>query len=459
VKRNRTGRRLAFTADGTGVVSHAGVGLLREMAVDTGLVDGVTAALLDTYRGLPVHAPGRVFADLAVAIADGVDAVSGIAVLTDRTDLFGPVASMPTTWRLLTRLDDAHLPAVRAARGAAREVAWAAGAAPDLTCELAIDFDATITIAHSEKENAAATWKRTFGYHPLLCFLDRPEIAGGEALAGLLRPGNAGSNTAADHITVLDLALAALPPHARPGAQGGPRLLARSDSAGATHAFAAACRTRNVGFSFGFPVDHRVQAAVALIPEQCWEPAVNTDGQVRDGAWVAEATALVDLGRWPEGSRLVLRKERPHPGAQLTFADADGLRVTAFLTDTPDRVVPGQLAGLELRHRQHARVEDRIRQAKATGLRNLPCRGMAENVAWLEAVLTATDLIAWTKLIAFAGNATLTLCEVAAFRYRVLHVAARITRSARTTTVALDRTWRWAKDIAAAYARLRDAFA
>jgi hypothetical protein len=186
---------------------------------------------------------------------------------------------------------------------------------------------------------------------------------------------------------------------------------------------------------------------------------VNTDGQVRDGAWVAEATALVDLGRWPEGSRLVLRKERPHPGAQLTFADADGLRVTAFLTDTPDRVVPGQLAGLELRHRQHARVEDRIRQAKATGLRNLPCRGMAENVAWLEAVLTATDLIAWTKLIAFTGNATLTLCEVAAFRYRVLHVAARITRSARTTTVALDRTWRWAKDIAAAYARLRDAFA
>jgi hypothetical protein len=168
VKRNRTGRRLAFTADGTGVVSHAGVGLLREMAVDTGLVDGVTAALLDTYRGLPVHAPGRVFADLAVAIADGVDAVSGIAVLTDRTDLFGPVASMPTTWRLLKRLDDAHLPAVRAARGAAREVAWAAGAAPDLTCELAIDFDATITIAHSEKENAAATWKRTFGYHPLL---------------------------------------------------------------------------------------------------------------------------------------------------------------------------------------------------------------------------------------------------------------------------------------------------
>jgi hypothetical protein len=251
---------------------------------------------------------------------------------------------------------------VRAARGAARAAAWAAGAGPDLTSELFIDFDATITIAHSEKENAAKTWKKTFGYHPLLAFLDRPDVSGGEALAGLLRPGNAGSNTAADHVTVLDMALAALPEQAlpRPGDPTGPTVVARSDSAGATHVFAATCRARGVGFSFGFPVDERVQGIVDLIPERCWSPALEGDGEIRDGAWVAEATGLLDLSNWPEGSRLILRKERPHPGAQLTFTDADGHRITAVLTDTRPRVVPGQAPGLELRHRQHARVEDRI---------------------------------------------------------------------------------------------------
>jgi hypothetical protein len=453
-------RRVKVSADGVGVVSHAGVGLLRELAEETGLVDAVTGALIDTYRGVPLHAPGRVFCDLVAAIADGADAVSGIATLGDREDLFGPVASMPTTWRVLDRIDAAHLPGVHAARGAARAAAWAAGAGPDLSGELRLDLDATITIAHSEKENAAATWKHTFGFHPLLCFLDRPDIAGGEALAGLLRAGNAGSNTAADHITVLDMALANLPAAARPrpGDPSSPRLLARSDSAGATHAFAAACTDRGVGFSFGFPVDARIQRVVDLIPEHCWHPAIETDGELRDGAWVTEATGLIDLSSWPAGSRLILRKERPHPGAQLTFTDIDGHRVTALLTDTRPGEVPGQVAGLELRHRQHARVEDRIREAKATGLRNLPCRGFAENAAWLQAALTAVDLIAWTKLICFADVATLARCEVAAFRYRILHAAARITRSARQTRLRIDAKWQWVTHIATGFARLRAAF-
>jgi len=273
MKRSKRVRRVLVSADGQGVVSHAGVCLLREMAEYTGLVDAVTDALLDTYQGPPIHAPGRVFTDLAVAVADGADAISGISVLVDRQDLFGPVASMPTTWRLLDRIDHAHLTRVQQARARARAKAWSAGAGPDLTGELCLDFDATITIAHSEKENAAATWKKTFGFHPLLCFLDRPDVAGGEALAGLLRPGNAGSNTAADHVTVLDLALAALPDQARPrpgadaGSWDGPRLLARSDSAGATHLFAQACVARGVGFSFGFPVEAgRLQQVERRLP-------------------------------------------------------------------------------------------------------------------------------------------------------------------------------------------------
>ena len=468
MKRNKQRGRVVVSADGAGVVSHAGVGLLREMAQGTGLIDGITQALIGTYRGVPVHAPGRVFADLAAAVADGADAITGIAVLRDRDDLHGPVASMPTTWRVLDRIDADRLVRVRQARGAARARAWEAGAGPDLEQELRLDFDATITVAHSEKENAAATWKKTFGFYPLLCFLDRPDISGGEALAGLLRPGNAGSNTAADHITVLELALAGLPEHARPtpgqepGTWAGPRVLARSDSAGATHAFAQACVDRGVGFSFGFPVDARIQRIVDVIPDWCWHPALQADrggdDDVREGAWVAEATSMIDLSSWPDGSRLILRKEHPHPGAQLTFTDADGLRVTAILTNTGPGIVPGQAAGLELRHRQHARVEDRIREAKATGLRNLPCRAFNENNAWLEVVLAAVDLVAWTKTICFADTPALARCEIAAFRYRVLHVAARITRGARQVRLRIDKTWRWATHIAEGFHRLRAAF-
>lgn len=460
MKSSKRARRVKVSADGAGVVSHAGVGLLREVAEYTGLVGAVTAALADTYKGPWVHAPGRVFTDLAVAVADGADAISGIEVLTDREELFGPVASMPTTWRLLDRVDQERLPRVQAARAKARQAAWAAGAGPDLSQGLCLDFDATITIAHSEKQNAAATWKRTFGFHPLLCFLDRPDIAGGEALAGLLRPGNAGSNTAEDHVTVLEMALESLPAHARPrpGDPSSPRVLARSDSAGATHTFADVCVTEGLEFSFGFPVDARIQRIVDVIPDECWHPAIQTDDELRDGAWVAEASGMIDLGSWPAGSRLILRKERPHPGAQLTFTDVDGHRITAILTNTPPGIVPGQAAGLELRHRQHARVEDRIREAKATGLRNFPCHAMSENEAWLQVVLTAVDLVAWTKTLAFADVPQLARCEIHAFRYRVLHVAARLTRGARQVRLRIGKTWRWAKHIAEGFTRIRAAF-
>src|SRR5271166_6383897 len=256
-----------------------------------------------------------------------------------------------------SRIDAAHLPQIRAARAHARAAAWAAGAAPAAGGWLHLDVDATITIDHSDnKQKAAPSWKKTFGHHPLLVFLDRPEIAGGEALAGLLRPGNAGSNTATDHITVLGWALESLPPGYRPNPHdpGGQKIVVRSDSAGATHTFADACRAAGVGYSFGYGVDTRVQVAVEILnTSDGWYPAVEDAGGIREGAWVAEATHLVDLSAWPVGTRLILRKERPHPGAQLRFTDSDGLRVTAFITDTAPGVVPGQLGGLELRHRQH----------------------------------------------------------------------------------------------------------
>ena len=457
-------RRVKVSADGRGVVSHAGMGLLRELADLTGLSAQVTAVLADTYRGPWTHAPGAVFADLATAVADGADCIDGVGQLCgDREHVFGAKASTTTMWRLVDeRIDAAHLPGVRDARAAARAAAWAAGAAPPAGRPLHIDMDATLVIDQSDnKADAAPTWKKTFGHHPLLAFLDRPEIAGGEALAGLLRKGNAGSNTAADHITVLDQALASLPARWRPDpdADGAPAVVVRCDSAGATHKFAQACRDRGVGFSFGFPVDARVWDAVdTLNLAGGWYPAIDSGGDLRDGAWVAEATTLVTLSTWPAGTRLILRKERPHPGAQLRFTDIDGMRITAFITDTTPGAVPGQLAGLELRHRQHARVEDRIRQAKAAGLRNLPCQSFDANAAWLEIILAAADLVAWAKLIAFTDTPELARCEIHALRYRVLHVAARITRGARQLRLRIDATWRWAHAIATAWQRLRAAF-
>ena len=410
MKSNRRSRRVKVSADGTGLVSRAGTLLLRELTVDTGLVAGWTEVLLDTYRAFPTrHAPGRVLADLAVTIADGGDALTHLAGLRDQGKLFGPVASEPTAWRAVARVDEAHLVRLRAVRAAARDRAWAAGAGPDIAAGLTIDLDATITVAHSEKDNAAKTWKKTFGFHPLLAYLDRP-------------------------------------------AGEGPVVLVRTDAAGATHVFAAALRERGCVFSLGFAIDETVQAAVLAVPETEWTPARNIDGEPRDGAWLAEVTDAVNLTAWPAGSRLIVRRERPHPGAQMRFTDADGHRFTAFLTDTTDS---GPLADLEARHRCHARVEDRIRAAKATGLRNLPCRGYAQNKVWLELSLAAADLLTWAQALCFTGH--LARCEPAAFRYRVCAVAGRLVRTGRSWQLRLDRDWPWARHLQDGYIRLRAA--
>jgi hypothetical protein len=440
------------------LVSRAGVALLRELTVETGLADGWTNALLDTYKAFPaVHLPGRVLADLAVVIADGGDALAHLATLRDQDKLFGTVASDATAWRCVERVDEAHLQRLREVRAQARERAWAAGAGPEPNDELTIDIDATISIAHSEKENAAKTWKKTFGFHSLLAYLDRPDISGGEGLAGVLRPGNAGSNTTADHVQILDLALAALPERVRPrpGEADSPRLLVRTDSAGATHGFAAHCRERGCGYSMGFPINQTTQDAILDIPDDAWTAAYDIDGEPREGAWVAEITELLELDQWPEGSRVIVRRERPHPGAQLRFTDADGHRFTALITDTPPGGATRQLADLEVRHRAHARVEDRIRCAKASGLRNLPCKSYQLNKVWLELVLTAGDLLSWTQALCLDGN--LAHCEPAALRYRLLHVAARLVRTGRRWHLKIDRDWPWATHLATAFTRLRAA--
>jgi hypothetical protein len=297
-----------------------------------------------------------------------------------------------------------------------------------------------------EKESAASTWKKTFGYHPLLCFLD----ATGEALAGILRPGNAGSNTAADHITVLDLALAQIPDQYRHGED----ILIRCDSAGASHAFLRHLRSlREHGmhtfFSVGVAITEPVRTAITACVD--WIPAVDADRDLRDGAEIAEITHLVDLSAYPDGTRMIVRRERPHPGAQLSLFDTiEGLRHQVFITDSPRPTCSVQL--LELRHRGHARVEDRIRTGKDSGFGRFPSRQYGVNQAWLELALIGIDLLAWTRTLLLDGEHA--LAEPKKLRYRLLHVAARIVRTARRTVLRIAENWPWATELANAYARL-----
>ena len=442
VQATNSSSRFEVTTDGAGVVSHAGAALLRELADRVGL----TRALgWHQAGGRRRHLDAAVLRDLAVMLADGGDCLSDLAVLRDQPELFGPVASTPTAWRVIERIgkDPNGLARLRAARAHARARAWAAGAHPDVE-RLIVDADATLVLAHSDaKQGAAGTYKHTFGFHPLLAYLDRGQ-APGEPLAGLLRPGNAPAGGADDLIELVDLALAQLPAAARDQP-----VLVRSDSAGASTRLAWHLRDDQVGFSLGMAIDAHVREAILTRPEAAWTPAIDADGQPRDGAEVCELTGWLDLHTWPEGTRVICRIEDAHPGAQLRFSDHDGHRFQVFLTDQPD----GDLAALELRHRQRARVEDRIRAAKATGLRNLPFDRWRRNTVWLELVLAAQDLTVWTQALLLDGD--LAVAEPKTLRYRLWHVAARIVRHARRRILRLQRSWPWAAALARAFTRLR----
>jgi thioesterase domain-containing protein len=452
--------KLVVSADGRGVVSHAGSRLLADLADATGLTGAFTDALRRLRPRGTGHDPGRVAVDVAVMLADGGEAIADLAVLRDQPGVFGPVASTPTAWRLLADIGPAALAALRAARATARETAWLQAAETrnaipasraggrDLP-GLVLDLDATLVTCHSDKEQAAPTYKRGFGFHPLLCFLDNT----GEALSGLLRPGNAGANTAADHITVLDAALAQIPDAHRHGTD----ILIRTDSAGSAQAFLAHLRTLrdrgiHTSFSVGYAVTEPVRRAIRALPDQVWHPALEQDGSLRDGAQVAELTGMVDLTNYPDGTRIIVRRERPHPGAQLSLFDLDeGMRHQVFLTDTPHGS-GGSPQFLEVRHRAHARVEDRIRCGKTTGFGRFPSRHFAVNTVWLELSLTAIDLLAWMRTLLLDGE--LADAEPKKLRYRLLHAAARITRAARRIHLRIAETWPWRHELTDAFARL-----
>ena len=376
---NTTGwlKGLQVTGDGSGIVPHAGVVLLRALADKTGLTAGLSRALAS--QRLLVHDRGRVLADLACAIADGAEVISDFRVMADQGALFGPVASVPTCWRALKEIaegDSRALARFMVAVNAARGQAWAGiearhGAMPgiavvDKTLDgvIGLRLDATVVACHSDKQGAEPNFKG-FGLHPLGCWCDNT----GEPLAGMLRPGSAGSNTAADHIPVLNEAIAALPSAYRR------RLMLTCDGAGASHGLIAhldALASRpgyQLIYSVGWELGTREKNAIRTVPEQAWQIAIDHRGEVRERrtdeactdrrcthrrcwieqAHVTELTALLrqgpggdQLAGWPPSMRVFVRRERPHPGAQLTlFEAADGWRYSLWVTNLPERTPAG----------------------------------------------------------------------------------------------------------------------
>ena len=453
MKRTSWWQGLSVTADDAGMVPLAGSVAVRLLADRVGLTDGLSAAL--ARRGFsPGHARGQVWVDVAVMLTAGGEAIADIDTLRHQPDLWGPVASAPTVWRTMDEATPAALARVEKARSQARRHVWgllptlpaSKVAGTDLAEMVVLDVDATLVAAHSEKDRARATFKGGFGFHPIGVWCDNTT----ELLAVTLRPGNAGSNHAGDHIDVLRRAVDQIPAaHRR-------RLLIRADGAGATHELLdwlteqGQLRGRRLEYSVGFPTKNTaLTSAITAIPERAWTPAVAADGEVRDGADVAEATGLLDLRRWPTGMRVIVRRERPHPGAQLSLLEeADGWRYQAFATNT--RV--GQLAFLEARHRAHARVEDRIKAAKDSGLGRFPSREYAINQAWLKIVAVAADLTAWLRLLALDGDLATT--EPKGLRLKMLHLPARLVRSGRRRHLRLPGRWPWADQIVQAFRRI-----
>jgi hypothetical protein len=442
LKVTRAGRQInvVVASDGAGLVSHVGSALLAQVAEKTGLTRALSRELSGLQLRAGSHDRGRVIRDLAVMLADGGDCLTDLGAVRDQAPLFGPVASGSTAFRVIDQIagDPVWLERLRVAHARARGRVWQLAGAPE---RLTIDLDATLITSHSEKEGAAGTFKGGFGFHPMLAYGDET----GEALAGELRPGNAGANTAADQIRVAEQALSQVPAEHVESIE----LLLRVDSAGASHELLDWCREANIRFSVGYDLTETVRRAIVNVPGGVWIPAVDHDGHPRENGEVCEITGQLALESWPAGSRVLVRRERAHPGAQLTITDQDGHRFQAILTDQ----AATDIAQVERDHRGRARVEDHIRNDKDTGLRNLPFHDFNHNQVWLTLVGIAHDLIVWTQRLLFTGD--LAKAEPKRLRYRLLHVAARLAFHARAATLRIQGSWPWAGELAAAFARLQ----
>jgi hypothetical protein len=422
--------------------------MLLQAGAVSGLAGELSRALSPWRLGRSVHDPGKTVLDLAVAIALGGDCLADAAVVRAQSELFGAVASDPTISRLIDALGDgsaAVITAIRGARAAARAKVWSHRSPVPITGPVVVDLDATLVGAHSEKEGATPNFKRGFGFHPLLAFVDHGAGGTGEPLVGMLRPGRANANNAADQIAVLDAALAQLPEQVRS------RVLVRGDAGSGVQPLLWHVTNLGLAYSVGVSARRPVQDALASLPKQAWRAALDPDGRPRSGAQVAELTRWMPatFTGWPPGMRIIARRERPHPGAQLHITDHDGWRITVFATNT----VGARIADLEVRHRLRARAEDRIRGLKDTGLTNLPLQAFAKNQVWLELACLAYESLTWTQLLAWPDQPVQTW-EPKRLRLRLLAVAARLITTGRRRILRLSKRWPWADLITSGHQQL-----
>jgi len=453
------------------LISTSGAVLLQETGRVARLDRGLSQALSRWRSGRSVHDPAKVLLDVAVAVALGGDCLADVAAVRSQPEVFGTVASDPTVSRVFAALAadvDEAVAAIRQVRARARAAVWARRRPLPGTSgcrdggQVIVDIDATLVTAHSGKEGAEPTYKRGFGFAPMCAFVDHGEQGTGETLAVDLRPGKASPWNSADHITTLDNALSQLPENERG------QVLVRADTGACSKAFLHHITDAGLEYSIGFPGREGVQAAIEAIPEQAWRAALDGDGEPRDGAQVAELTGWMPTPtkptrsparfgpqEWPAGMRIIARRERPHPGAQLRLTDHNGWRITCFATNT--KGTGWTLPVLEVRHRQRARCEDRIRCLKDTGLRNLPFHGYAQNRLWMEVVALAADLLAWAQTLAWERSEPARRWEPKRLRFRILAVAGRIIHGQRRRRLRLPRDWPWNRLIDTGWATLHTA--
>jgi hypothetical protein len=451
---------LKVTGGGTGLVGHAGAVLLRKAADQAGLSGGLSAAVRKAGTW-PLLDRGIVLVSMAAAIALGATSMSDIAVLAHLAPVLGDAPSGPTIRRALGL---AGTPAIldRIARARARARAhvwtlieqapagfpWLAIAGKTLTGWLVIDMDATLVTARSDKERAAPTWKKGYGFHPLGAWCANTR----ECLAMLLRPGNAGSNTFTDHRDVLAAAIRQVPARFRA------RVLVRVDGAGASHELikhllGMSSPRRKVLFSCGWMITEADEAAIMAVPAGAWKPGIGQDGKAEQDKAVAEITHLMSrAGNWPGGLRWIARRVKPsrRQMSNLTaYEKKTGWRYSIICTNIPDGGIPGVPGShhpqyIDVAHREHAVVETGgVRTAKTMGLRNLPSKSWQVNCGWVIAANIAADLAAWTRLLGFGDNPDLREADPDTLRYRVWHIPARLARHARERVLKISPDWPW----------------
>jgi hypothetical protein len=462
---------LEVTADGNGLVGHAGAVLLRKLADQSGLTAELDAAL--TQKGTsPQLSRGVTLASTAIAIAAGATAMADIEVLGQLAPVLGAAPSDSTVRRTLSLADDRTLTRIAQARARTRKHVWeqagAAGGFPWLEIAgksldgwLFIDLDATLITAHSDKEGAAPTWKKGYGFHPLGAWIANTR----ECPDMLLRPGNAGSNTFTDHKDVLDRALKQVPAPFRR------KVIVRIDGAGASHDLVKHLLTLSTPrkallFTCGWAITEADEAAIAAVPEGAWKPGIRQDGSTEGDKDVAEITGLMSrAGNWPDGLRWIARRVKPsrrHLRNLTAYERRTGWKYSITCTNIPDagiRDVPGSHHPqyIDVLHRDHATVEtDGVRTAKAMGLRNLPSKTWQVNRGWVLAANIAADLTAWARLLGLHDDEELKDATPDTLRYRLWHIPARLTRHARKRILKISPDWPWKDAFLTCWQRLCD---